>query len=201
MFTPTLSTHRQILADRATQEHGQQQELVFYSDLFDRPVAMSEVEDLPDKDIELLVSESASIAESLRAVIGEVDAKVKANVTIDFDWFRKVQKKFNVVNRFHAHVCNERKFRRRMKVAEAKALPLEDLTLEHYEAVWSRHFPFEAGKLWKERNEAKDREMVEGYKKKVFESIVWEKLGAEAFEQAQKQAEMVAEKKFGKRDK
>ncbi len=192
---PTLTAHQQLLADRACL---QERELVFYSEIYDRPIPMSEVSDMEDCDLDILLSETAAVSESVKAVIDTVELKDDRE-NLDYDWFRKVKKKYHVVTRFHAHLCGEKKHRRRVRVSEAEAIiSPELLTASHYEAVWTKHHPREAQQMRFEAHRARMKEQHDSYKRKVFYKAVVEEIGEDRFHLLMKEATLAADKKYTK---
>jgi hypothetical protein len=191
-----LTAHQQTLADRA---FSLERELVFYSEIYSRPINMSEVGSMNDDDLEILLSETASVSESVRAVIETVEFKDDKE-NLDYDWFRKVKKKYHVVMRFHAHLCGEKKQRRRVRVSEAAPLISKDLLdVEHYEAVWASHHPKQAQRKRSQEQRERMIHQREEYRRKVFYNSVVEEIGEEKFQTLMKSAQVTANKKYAVR--
>jgi len=86
-------------------------ELRFFSDNLNRLVKMSEIEELTEKEISVLVFEATAVYASLGGVIQDINARIDAGQEIECNWSRRVRTKALITKHFLEALKRERKNR------------------------------------------------------------------------------------------
>lgn len=93
------------------EERQFEREICFFSDNLDRLVRMTEVEQLKDDEVSMLIRETTAVHASLGGVIQDINARMDSGEEVEYSWSRRVRTKSLIVKRFLDALKKEKKDR------------------------------------------------------------------------------------------